>query len=294
MIAITILYSCGLFILFCRGDHLKYLRFSNDLTDGEALLTEIQQLIYQQQGKISKKESALPQYKFYTEILKSVLDYARQWGGSLGGALPGLQSGIRQELKADRQMLGIFWGAMIQFLASGAITWLFSWGVRYATAVSAPLSWRLAIGLWQLLGVFLFNVYFRRAEKIFLFSYRQLLASIYRLKCGASAGLSPKRVVELAEMNGMENGKTAAYSGDLGVMEKRLQTLLYQYTQLGQGIAHELQFLLDDLWHYYGEARERLNRRASGIKFMILAIFFLSSHLLFFLSLMSRFLIEEV
>ena len=294
MIALTILYCCGLMILFCRGDHLKYLRFSNDLTEGEALLTEIQQLIYQQQGKISKNESALPQYKFYTEILKSVLDYARQWGGSLASSLPGLQSGIRQELKADRQLLGIFWGAMMQFLASGAITWLFSWGVSYATGVASPNSWRLAIGLWQLLGVFLFIAIFRRAERLYLTSYRQLLAAIYRLKCGASAGLSPKRVVELAEIEHDINVKTASYSSELSVIEKRLQTLLYQYTQLGQGITHELQYLVDDLWHYYGEARERLNRRASGIKFLILAIFFLSSHLLFFLSLMSRFLIEEV
>lgn len=285
-----VLYLFGLFFPLCFSYSGGKFIYFNKLAKGQELLAQIQTLLYHQQGKLPSADLALPQYKFYTEVLFALLDYSRHWGGGMLDSLRQLQWGVRQELKADRQLRSSFISGFLQFATTAAITWFFSLATGHWTGISLKIEWCVLIAFLQSMGILLYIFYYSWAQKFYLKEYWSFLAIVYQLRSGCNAGLSARRVIELVG----EERAISFKQGPLKMLHVRLQTLLYQYTQLGQGISEELGLLIEDLWHQYGEARIKLNQRSSGIKFLLLACFFLSAHLIYFLSLAGSFLIEEV
>lgn len=290
MVIWIFIYSLTLFLFLSFFVERKIPRYINGLKQGEALLAQIQLLRYHQGGQIGKLHQELAQYKFYTSVLKSILEYSRNFGTSIVGPLQTIHQGVRKELRIDKQLRAIYAAGMLQFSLMTAVTWIFALVTYYSTGMAIGVSRALIIILWQGLGLALFTLYFRWFSDRWLLSYRQLIQQLYRLSSGISSGMAPKRVVDLAQLTPVEEEKNEVVL----IIRKRLHQLLYHYTQLGQGISQDLQGLIIDLWDYYAEAQQQLNSKIGGIKFLIMAVFFLTSHLFFFFAIMKSFLIEEV
>lgn len=290
MVLIQFIYILGLLLPFHQYFSRKKLRIFRHLGDGEALLFQVQNLLYSQQGKLPSGVIELPQYKFYTDILLMVLECARQFGGEILVVLRQVQSGLRKELIADQRLRSELFSGLAQFVAISLITWGFAFLTQSYANIHLDSCYLVGIAVWQLLGIGIYFLLYTFYQRKALRPYWLLTAILYRLRSGSSAGLPARQVMGM--VGDYSLGK--AIPTPLRVIHQRLQTLIYLYSQLGQGICQETGFLLEDLWELYQEAQRSFFKRLAAIRFLILAVFFLSAHLIFFLGVAGSFLIEEV
>ncbi|MCK5882510.1 MAG: hypothetical protein KAG61_02385, partial [Bacteriovoracaceae bacterium] len=239
----------GEVLLFPMGKLLSYFGRlkcwfgdSFGLISGEALLFELGELLYQQGGLSKGSEIALPQYKFYTTLIKTILRGMREFGGDGREVLSSLKEAVAADLRFDRVLSELFNSALIQFLSIAFVTWAFALLAGHLTNFQATSLTLITVALLQVGGLFLFGFLFFRLRTKHFAPYTQCASILCNLRSMAKAGLSVQRTLEGLTLSELSSER------ELGSIKKRLERLIYSYSVLGAPISKELDYLISDLW----------------------------------------------
>jgi hypothetical protein len=236
-------------------------------------------------GRVSEV-GPLPRYKFYSELIQQLVLLNRQWGAEVSGHLKNLKKEIQNDYLSSRKLGQIKNSAWIQMVLICMVTW----GFVYACSqvVENQGAFYLPMAGLQLSGFFIFYW----LEKGIFHRYFRALAGYYREMMVINAlygtGLPFKKILEQCEL------------GDLFASDKRfeqeiqdgLSTILHKVMDLGLSAREDLDNLLDHVRQEIQLRTELYRKRMEVFKFGVLALFFLSSYLLYMLSLFDSFLIE--
>lgn len=251
---------------------------------GEVVQKELSELIYMRSGKISLSEISLPQYKFYTDLIKKLLFSFSEFGGDINNLLKSLKKGVVLELRYDKLTSDSFRGGVFQFMAIAFVTWSF--------IISTIVLVKIKISIFTLLTIFILNIsgpiayyytYNTISKRKFL-GFEALFFSMYSIKALCSSGVSISTT--LSEYNKLKGGKVAP---NLKSISKRLSHVVFRYSNFGISISNELDDLISELWEIKESSLSSFTKSINLIKFSISIIFYFLPYFIFLYALVSSF-----
>ncbi len=250
---------------------------------GNALLLQLNEVLYQKNGISSTGTISFSQYKFYTDLILDLLRGIREYGGGFD-VLYALKGIISKELRFDRSLRGHFYGALVQFMAIAVITWGFALLTNKIAGVQVSFIKMLVILLLQGAGFICFISLFIRLQKREFGAFQKFIRALCTLRSLSKAGMSVQRTLEGISLDDLPQ------KGELRPLVMRLERAIFSYSNLGVPMTDDLDLLMDDLWATLEYHQIRFSRFLAMLKFLVAAIFFFSSYLIYLLSLFSQFL----
>jgi len=228
----------------------------------------------------------LPRYKFYTDLLVELLDQLRRFGGAKFKLLFAFKKQLKDDLQFEKRISSLVGGGVCQFLLVVVITWGFIALTCRLVGYSPSLALLFLISLLHLSGVVLFLFQVKkmkvRALEPFMVFYRVLII----IKLSLGGGLSVSESLRRSRVEQLFLKSYRSYPH----LIVRVDLLIKRWQTQGGEIAQELDELMDELLFQRDEEFLKLNRNSTALKFLILALFYLSSYLLFVFTLLSAYM----
>lgn len=222
-------------------------------------------------------ELRLPQYKFYSEVIETLLRLARRLGGNYQEALMFLREGLQGDRQFEKKLKDLTLGCWLQMGLMMLLTWLFILGALSMVEVRvAPVKLTL-IFLWQLTGLALLPVLMRHLRRKLFSDIGELWRMLYVLSSLSTIPLSRTEILTLA---GVQKLKFLKQGSILHIVDK-LKEVCQRALQVGGSYEAEVKSLMAELrfqekWHF-----ELFEKRLMVIKLALLSLFFLPSYLAF-------------
>jgi len=229
---------------------------------------------------------ALPQYKFYTDILVELLEHLRRFGGPRSALLLSFRKQLKDDLQFEMKIDRLVFGGICQFLAISLITWFFILMTSFVAGFHADSLILWIVLCLQMVGgvLFYYLISKKKREKLAPFTTFYKVIAIIKLTIGT--GIS---VGECLNRSGIAAIMTPTFKWGVHLKE-RLNLLVTLWQREGGAMATALDEIMDELLFLRDEDFERLQKVATALKFLILTLFYLSSYLLFVFSMLSHFL----
>lgn len=235
-------------------------------------------------GMSLKLTSHLPQYKFYSEVVETLLNLARRLGGSYQDSLIFLREGLQLDRQFEKKMKEASLGIWLQMGMMMGLTWAFIGGALLMVDIQISYFQLFLIFLWQVLGLLGLPFLIKKLRRFYFEDIGKLWKIFYILKSFAKVPLSRSEIFNLA---GVIELKTISQKSLFPLVNK-FKDICERSLKFGGSYEEEVKHLMDELrflekWH--GELFEK---RLTVIKLALLGIFFLPSYLAFILMLLSE------
>ncbi|MFW5887711.1 MAG: hypothetical protein ACOCUH_02825 [Bacteriovoracia bacterium] len=223
------------------------------------------------------KLDVLPQYKFYTSLVENLYRFKAQFGVPVKATLMRIKRGIQQDDKMENQLQAEKNSSYLQMSGIIVMTWFF---VYYAMSIfSLPISRGIlyGIGLWQLIGLFLFMFIMNKLRKSYFAPYSLYFGKIYAWQSLMDVGLPLGEINSKLELNHLleDNSKRFEF------IRRRMSEQISNVHKYGNYNAEETEDIVDQLWSMQEETFKRFQRVQSATKLIVIAIFFVSSYFAF-------------
>lgn len=224
-----------------------------------------------------KPEMRLPSYKFYSEVIETLLKLARKLGGNYQDSLLFLREGLQADRQFEKKLKDMVLGCWMQMGLMMILTWLFIFGSLTMVEIKiSPLKLFL-IFMWQCIGLSLlpFLIKFFRHK---LFSdIGEIWRMLYVLNSLVKIPLSRTEVMTMA---GLQKLKLIKQKNVMHIVDK-LKEICQRALQVGGSYEEEVRSLMAELrfqekWHF-----ELFEKRLMVIKLGLMSLFFLPSYLAF-------------
>jgi len=234
-----------------------------------------------QRGLERKEEGQLPPYKFYSELIVTILETMRKFGGSTKEALLFVREGLQQDLQFEKRIKELRLGTLLQMFLMALITWLFIYFSLKVTEVTVMKMGLLGIFLWQLLGLLLLPLLMGYFRKRYFHHIGRIWKTLFILK---SLERTPLPRSEVFRLSGIQDIESIS-SKKLGPVVLKIKRLCHDCLKLGKSYETDLKNLMEELrfienWHF-----SLFEKRLGGIKLLLLGLFFLPSYLGFIILL---------
>ncbi len=226
---------------------------------------------------------SLPKYKFYSKIVFQMLGYCRNYGISLNTIVQNLRVGIIKDDKFERKMTQQKNGSLFQFIFISFATWFFIFFSYRLIGIMVNSKILIIISLLQSCGIVLFFLVSRYLRVRVFSHFESFFSSLYTLQALSSVGLPINHVGDKAEFEQLFKIDNPKFS----YLQRRFRKMIYGWTRDGRPISNETGLLIDELWFLQEQSFEEFQRKQTALKFIVIAVFYLSSYFLFFLSLFS-------
>lgn len=275
----VIIYSLIIFILvfWVEGGVLT---FNNSLiirrSAGEELDEWLKRFHWGNRHEVSEKKE-LPQYKFYSEVIETLLSLARKMGGNYQDSFLFLREGLQADRQFEKKLKEITLGLWLQMLMMMGLTWAFIMGALSIVDISVSPSKLLMIAGWQLLGLSLLPFLLRYLRQKLFGDIGLLWKMLYVLSSLARVPLSRSEIFQMAEVQKLKTIKQK----NLSHLVDKLKDICEKALKLGGSYEEEVRYLMEELrfqekWYF-----ELFEKRLIVIKLLLLSVFFLPSYLAF-------------
>lgn len=224
----------------------------------------------------------LPHYKFYSEIIETLLSLARRMGGNYQESLLALRDGLQSDQQFEKKLKESRLGCWLQMIMVMVLTWVFV--VASLTLVNVRVSGMklVAIALWQTLGLALLPwlmIYYRRkyfSDIGLLWKMLYVLMSLARVPLSRSEIFAMAGIQDLSKIN----------QKNLLPLTEKLKNTCREALRGGGSYEGEVRYLMEELrfqekWHF-----TLFEKRLSIIKLSLMSIFFLPAYLSFIFMLL--------
>lgn len=249
---------------------------------GEVVQRELGELIYMRTGKISVSEISLPQYKFYTKLIKKLLFSFSEFGGDINDLLKSLKKGVVLELRYDKLSGDSFKGGIFQFMAIAFVTWAFIISTIILVEIKIPILTLITISFLNMCGPVAYYFTYNQFSKRCFLGFEDLFFSMYSIKALCSSGVSISTT--LSEYNKLKDKKVVS---SLTTLKKRLAHVVYKYSNFGTSISCELDDLISELWEIKESGLNSFTKNINLIKFFISIVFYFLPYFIFLYALVS-------
>jgi hypothetical protein len=242
---------------------------------GQGLLDQIT-LLETLKFQNKKLEVSDTPYKYFLPLLHQVLDLGRKFGVPVNSGLKEIKKNLIKDLKFEQKLSAELWGGFIQFLMVSAITWLFSFFTKKIAGVNFPGSVLLFIGLMQIAGaVFFHKIYHILYRQVFKY-FEEYLLGVLTLKSLVVSQQSVGESLKLAKINNLQQIENKQFR----LLNQRLKVLITDWQKAGIPIKVQLDEILEEIWFLQEELFLQFLKKVAALKFLVLALFYLSSFLL--------------
>lgn len=224
-----------------------------------------------------KPDMQLPSYKFYSEVIETLLRLARKLGGNYQDSLMFLREGLQSDRQFEKKLKDMIMGCWMQMGLMMTLTWLFIFGALTMVDIKvAPLK-LLLIFLWQCVGLAFLPMLMKHFRKKLFADIGEIWRMLYVLNSLARIPLSRTEVMTMA---GVQKLKTIKQKNVLHIVDK-LKEICQRALQIGGSYEEEVRSLMAELrfqekWHF-----ELFEKRLIVIKLGLMSLFFLPSYLAF-------------
>ncbi len=222
-----------------------------------------------------KSQSALPVYKFYSEVIEVLLNLARRMGGNYQEALLFLREGLQNDRQFEKKVKSAVLGTWLQMGLMMGLTWLFI--MSAVTLVGMQVDgWKLfLIFFWQLIGLSILPLCLRWLRKKYFGDIGKIWKMLFVLKSLMKVPLSRTEVLTLAGVGELNHVKQNSLLSIVSKLKETCQKTL----KMGTSYEDDVRYLMDELrfqekWHF-----ELFEKRITALKLAILSLFFLPSYL---------------
>lgn len=242
----------------------------------EALEDWLKKFNWGNRSEISEK-TALPRYKFYTDVVEVLLSLARRMGGNYQDSLLFLRQGLQSDRQFEKKLKEIILGTWLQMGMMMFLTWAFIVGALLIVDIQVASAKLLLIFLWQSIGLSLLPFMINKYRRHFFADIGKMWKMLYVLNSLARVPLSRTEILQMADVQELKN---IQQKNLLHLVEKLKQTCKQALKQ-GGSYEEEVRSLMEELrfqekWHF-----ELFEKRLTVIKLVLLSLFFLPSYLAF-------------
>ncbi|OFZ72010.1 MAG: hypothetical protein A2451_10650 [Bdellovibrionales bacterium RIFOXYC2_FULL_39_8] len=232
----------------------------------------------------------IPQYKFYTDILKKLIYYAKLYGGNFKESLSQLKKGVIKDIQFERALRKEVEGAYLQFFFISLITWFFVYMVGQSVEVKLSMLSKIFMLAMQLSGALFFALFYQRLQQLTFAPFWKFFNTIFIFQSLIGVGLSQKEIIHHAESSALtEDQRQRKF---LSYLVLRLESLIFNWQRSGQPIGTELAEIQEELWFNVGQESIQFLKKLNIIKFLVVVLFYLSTYFFYLANLFSAFLIE--
>ena len=266
---------------FCKKIQ-THLLYKNPAKQAQLLIEKLGQLDVPEW--FQREAGPLPLYKFFTSLIKSILQYGRNFGAPVGKILQNLRQGMIKDRQFEIKFVDERRGALAQFFLVTCITWTFLLICRQMVDVKTPLVYQGTIAGLQILGtcIYLGGVVFLR-RKLF-YPFPPYIFTLTTLQALSQAEIPLGLILKKSKLQDLINGPPLCH------IHGAVETLIDDWQTRGSPVQGRLKDLLEETWFLQEMRFDLFLKTSKLLKFFCLAVFFLSSYLLYLYSLFSFFL----
>ncbi len=224
-----------------------------------------------------KIPNKLPVYKFYTEVIDTLLFLGRKMGGNYQDALLYLREGLQLDRQFEIKLKELNLGTWLQMGMVCLLTWSFIIGSLFL--VDVKVSWvnLVFIFSWQLCGFLILPFLLKYLRKKYFADIGLLWKMLYILSALSHVPLSRSEVFTLAGIKELSN----IHQKTLLSLVEKLKDCCQKALQMGGSYDDEVKYIMGELrflekWHF-----DLFEKRLTVIKLGLLSLFFLPSYLAF-------------
>lgn len=260
--------------------------FQKEHKNGQKLLNFLPALEAKLAMGLKTTTDSIPRYKFYTTLLFDLLEVHQKRGISLKNIIPELRLNLTKDLQFETKLQSNLLGGNLQFFVITMTTWGFIFFSSAMADLPLKFSDLMIILVLQILGILIFNLALRKLKKHIFNKFSEAIERLYLF-------------VSLVEI-GMPVGQTLAESRVLegGLMNhklfspcaSRLLTLVNRWKENGLSPKIEAQEIIKELWSLKENSFEQFNKGVDGLKFGVMAFFFLPAYFFYLYSIFEYFM----
>jgi hypothetical protein len=229
-----------------------------------------------QRGEL-KTQKQLPEYKFYTETIETILNLARRMGGNFQDALLFLRERLQSDLQFEKKLKELILGTWLQMGMMMFLTWAFILGALHITEISMGMVPLLMLLLWQVTGLIALPLVVRYFRQKYFGEIGVLWKMLYVLSSLSRVPLARSEVMTLAGVQHLPHIKGRG----LLPLAHKLREVCKMAMREGGSYESEIKTLMDELafqekWYF-----ELFSKRLMALKLALLSLFFLPSYLAF-------------
>ena len=259
---------------------------------GEKFLIVIQKLEISNLKGCSLILSEIPDYKFFTALLDSILLITRKMGVPIRRFQSDLRKNVGRDLAMERKISQEISNAHFQFLIISVVVWSFYMAIKLIVHLTInPLILLLVFSL-QIIGFYIFHVFYNFFHKKTFKPYYQYFNSLYYFWGLSFVQVSVRDTLEQSKIQELIFKFSLKSSSSLRGVTERLASLVNQWQKCGGAIKEELESIIEEVWFILEHDFQCFQKTLVGLKFVILCLFFLSGHLLLIVGLFSHFLLK--
>lgn len=225
-----------------------------------------------------KEKVQLPQYKFYSQVIETLLHLGRQMGGNYQESLLFLREGLQVDRQFEKKLKELTLGTWLQIGMMMCLTWGFIVSALFLIEeIPTPKLQLSFILVWQLIGVSLLPFTIKKLRVRYFADIGKLWQMLYVLRSLQKIPLSRSDVFMLAGVKDL----SLIRQKSLGHLVKRLEDCCQKILKQGGSYEDEVTYMMGELrfqekWHF-----ELFEKRLGVLKLVILSIFCFPSYLAF-------------
>lgn len=259
----------------------------NSMRNGEKMINALVELESCSIIKIKNSTLTLPKYKFYTDLIYSILEFSTKYGSPLRNTSKNIRLGLTKDYQFERKILKEFLGGLTQFALITIIIWLFASAVQTVMKVEISISTKIIMSTLQLIGVLLFIFTGKVVRKKEFRGFANYFSSIYILRSLVEVGVPIKTAIELSKVGSTTIIRPSYFTH----IKTRISRMIERVQKSGTPILSEIEETTNELWYLHDDSFEKYIKKISVLKFGVLALFYLSSYFVFVMELFTHFVV---
>ncbi len=240
--------------------------------------------------RFSRQTSVLktPEYGFYSELIDSLLEKYRQLGLPLRDILRELKINLSKEIQFEMKCKAIAKNSYFQFVMMVLVTWGFILFTNSMIELSLDLSHYFVILFLQITGAFFFLKISKKLKTKHFKNFDSLIKKMYsfltfiEVNSSQSKAIAESEILQLGQLVD-ERFLPCAY---------RLEEAIKKWKDLGLSPKTETQAVILEVWNLKEQTFQVFIRHYEGLKFSILAFFFLPAYF-YYLYAIFQFFMEQ-
>lgn len=236
---------------------------------------------YSSRATDQEKDVNMPHYKYFTKLILDLYQARRVYGAEIQKHMLNIKSAILSDLQFEKKVKSLSFNSYSQFFAMSLLTWGFIFLTSKIMSYSADPLILFLIIFMQLIGSLLFFFIFKKVKKTMMDEIGKIEAPIYTMKALIRVGIPVSLVCERCEMDQLSNLKNKS-------IRELVERLFYSIDRLkneGTPIESTLSEILDEVYFIRDQKFNKFINIISFFKFIILALFYLTSYFVFIISL---------
>ena len=214
----------------------------------------------------------VPNYKFYTKLINSLIFYRNKLGCEIRDQLIDIRKSLIVDIKESKKLKDALLGGYYQYFMMGLFLWLFLFASHCMVEVSISEDDILLLGLWHIIGLAVFHFCFKRMHLKYFKNFESYITCFYSFKILLGASRPLNEIINTIEIEKLEEDALLKH------LKLRLVFICEQIKKSGNLNLEEVHYCLSELWDYFQLQFEKFNKMMNVVKLGLMFVFILPSY----------------